>query len=47
MRKDFIDRWLLGEDLSEYCNSGSLSKLNILEKLLLVQRYYIEKPELC
>lgn len=36
MHKDFVDKWLLGEDLSEYCNFGMLWKLPIIEQLLFV-----------
>lgn len=37
-RKDFIDKWLLGEDLSEYAAPGRLQDLNALEACLLAMR---------
>ena len=36
--KDFMDRWLLGEDVSEYAKPGRLQDLNALEQCLLARR---------
>ncbi|MBR4172191.1 MAG: hypothetical protein IKR48_11125 [Kiritimatiellae bacterium] len=36
--KDFMDKWLLGEDLGEYAKSGRLQDLNALEQCLLARR---------
>ena len=37
-RKEFMDRWLLGEDVSEYAVPGRLQDLNALEQCLLARR---------
>jgi len=37
-RKDFMDLWLLGEDVSEYAAPGRLQDLNALEQCLLARR---------
>lgn len=37
-RKEFMDRWLLGEDLSQYAAAGALQRLNPLEQCLLAWR---------
>ncbi len=36
--KDFMDKWLLGEDVSEYSAPGRLQDLNALEQCLLARR---------
>ena len=36
--KDFVDRWLLGEDVSSYARPGRLQDLNALEQCLLARR---------
>lgn len=36
--KDFMDKWLLGEDVSEYAAPGRLQDLNALEACLLARR---------
>ena len=36
--KDFMDRWLLGEDVSGYAAPGCLQNLNALEQCLLARR---------
>ncbi|MCA8923206.1 MAG: hypothetical protein KDD82_15430 [Planctomycetes bacterium] len=38
LHKTFLDRWLLGEDLSRYHASWAFSQLNTLEKILLGRR---------
>ncbi|MBI4879216.1 MAG: hypothetical protein HY812_06095 [Planctomycetes bacterium] len=37
-RKTFLDRWLLGEDLSAYLEPWAFSRLNVVERILLSQR---------
>ena len=37
-QKNFIDKWLLEEDLSSYLNLNQFNQLNIFEKILLVKR---------
>lgn len=37
-RKTFVDRWLLGEDLSAYCEPWAFGRLNALERVLLARR---------
>lgn len=36
--KDFMDQWLLGEDVSDYAAPGRLQDLNALEQCLLARR---------
>ena len=36
--KDFMDKWLLGEDVSDYAAPGRLQDLNALEQCLLARR---------
>ena len=36
--KEFMDKWLLGEDLGEYAKPGRLQDLNALEQCLLARR---------
>ena len=36
--KDFMDKWLLGEDVSDYSAPGRLQDLNALEQCLLARR---------
>ena len=36
--KDFMDKWLLGEDVSEYAKPGRLQDLNAFEQCLLARR---------
>ncbi len=36
--RDFMDKWLLGDDLAEYAEPGRLDELNALEQGLLAQR---------
>ena len=36
--KEFMDKWLLGEDLSEYAKPGRIQDLNALEQCLLARR---------
>ncbi len=37
-RKTFVDRWLLGEDLSGYLEPWAFGRLNALERVLLARR---------
>ncbi len=37
-QKDFMDKWLLGEDVGEYAKPGRLQDLNVLEQCLLARR---------
>ncbi len=37
-RRTFIDRWLLGEDLTSYLEPWAFGRLNTLEKILLARR---------
>ena len=43
-RKDFMDKWLLGEDVSEYAAPGRLQDLNALEQCLLAKRVKSAAP---
>lgn len=36
--KTFVDRWLLGDDLSAYCEPWAFGRLNALERVLLARR---------
>lgn len=36
--KDFIDRWLLGEDLSSFTNAAAYAELDVFEQVLLARR---------
>ena len=42
--KQFMDRWLLGEDLAEYAAPGRLDELNALEQCLLAWRVPAAAP---
>ena len=43
--KQFMDRWLLGEDLAEYAAPGRLDELNALEQCLLAWRVPAAAPQ--
>ncbi len=38
LKKDFIDEWLLGNDLSRYAQAEKFEQLNVIEKALLAKR---------
>ncbi len=38
VKKDFVDEWLLGLDLSKYAQPENFEQLNVLEKTLLAKR---------
>ena len=38
MHKTFLDRWLLGDDLSDYLDPWAFARLNVVERILLGQR---------
>ena len=42
--KTFLDRWLLGEDLSGDLRPWNYSQLNVVERILLGQRIAAEGP---
>ena len=42
--KEFMDKWLLGEDLGEYAKPGRLQDLNALEQCLLARRVAFVAP---
>ncbi|MGD0090065.1 MAG: hypothetical protein ABSE73_09105, partial [Planctomycetota bacterium] len=41
--KTFMDRYLIGDDLSEYLNPWAYSRLNVVEQILLAQRLQAER----
>ncbi len=41
--KTFLDRWLLGDDLSEFLQPWQYGQLNLVEKILLAQRVAEER----
>lgn len=41
--KQFLDRWLLGQDLAEFQQPWSYGRLNIVERILLAQRIAAER----
>ncbi len=43
-RKDFIDKWLLGEDVSGYAAPGKIQELNAFEQCLLARRVKSAAP---
>ncbi len=42
--KQFIDHWLLGDDLTDYLNEWDFQQLNALERVLLAQRLAAQRP---
>ncbi len=44
--KDFVDRWLLGEDLSAFVAPAACSKLDVFEQALLAMRVPAFRPKL-
>lgn len=42
--KTFVDKWLLGDDLSDYLRPWAHGQLNIVERILLAQRIAAERP---
>ncbi|MFN3191864.1 MAG: hypothetical protein ACE361_15235 [Aureliella sp.] len=44
LEKQFVDHWLLGDRLDEYTSFPALQRLNVLERILLVQRHSELRP---
>lgn len=42
--KTFVDRWLVGDDLSDAVSPWNFARLNIVERILLAQRVRGEQP---
>ncbi|MFM7071208.1 MAG: hypothetical protein ACKO38_05375, partial [Planctomycetota bacterium] len=42
--KTFLDKWLLGADLSDYLRPWAHGQLNVVERVLLAQRIVAERP---
>lgn len=42
--KQFLDRWLLGEDLIEFVQPWQYARLNVVERILLSQRVAADRP---
>jgi hypothetical protein len=42
--KTFLDKWLLGADLSDYLRPWAHGQLNVVERILLAQRIVAERP---
>ena len=43
--KQFLDRWLLGDDVSAYLQPWHYGQLNIVERIMLSQRVAADRPE--
>ncbi|MBI3117075.1 MAG: hypothetical protein HYZ00_00200, partial [Candidatus Hydrogenedentes bacterium] len=44
-RQQFVDHWLLGDDLKRYLDPWEYGRLNVVEKVLLIKRVVEEQPQ--